>query len=59
MDRATVEAIRTADASIAAQAIESELRLWWRSQAQPEQVLLSADDTVRFVQHILRRGRHG
>lgn len=59
MDRATIDAVRAADAAIAPQAIESELRLWWRSQAQPEQVLLTAADTVRFVQHFLRGGRHG
>lgn len=59
MDPNTVAAVRAADASITAQALESEFRAWWRAQGWPTPAPgpHAISTHVAWAQHVLRRGR--
>ena len=57
MDRATVGAIRAADAAISAQALESEFRLWWAESYPSPPNAQAVAIAVAWGRHLLSRGR--
>jgi|GEM_PF-5303167 len=53
----TIAAIRAADAAISDQALEAELRAWWRSQGWPAGPGIHAVQThIAWGRHLLARG---
>lgn len=55
--KATIKAVRAADAAISPEAIEADFRVWWKSQGWPTAPGLHAVSTHKaYAQHLLGRG---
>jgi hypothetical protein len=57
--RPSVAAVRAADAAISDEALEAELRAWWKAKVHPLNVPAYHTITthVAWAQHILKRGQ--
>lgn len=57
MDRATIAAVRAADAAISDQALEAEFRAWWGTRYARAPGLAFAMVAVAWGRHLLTRGQ--
>ena len=57
MDRATVSALRSADAAISTAAIEAEYRAWWAASYGTPPNAQAVAIAVAWARHLLSRGQ--
>jgi hypothetical protein len=57
MDRATIAAVRAADAAISDQALEAEFRAWWGTRYVRPPGLAFVMVAVAWGRHLLTRGQ--